>query len=169
MAKKAKKQKTVNKGGAPSKYKKVYAERAFDYCQLGGFSTSFLAEKFGVTVRTVQNWLKRHKEFKNAVDRGREIAIEQVESSLFKLALGGLEKIKTKSTADEDGTELMINERIIETAMPSVQACKEILSAYKKQYRNKLDIGGQEDNPIFMQPSVINKKYVKKDADGSDQ
>lgn len=73
--------------GRPTRYKKEYDELARNYCLLGATNEK-LAELFGVTTTTIDNWLKAHKSFLGAVKDGREIADATVAQSLFHRAKG---------------------------------------------------------------------------------
>ena len=59
--------------GQPTSYKPEYNELAHNYCLLGA-TNEVLAGFFGVTRRTIQNWIATHPDFANAVYRGRAAA-----------------------------------------------------------------------------------------------
>ena len=59
--------------GQPTLYKPEYCELARNYCLLGA-TNEVLGDFFGVTRRTVQNWIATHPEFAKAVRRGRDVA-----------------------------------------------------------------------------------------------
>jgi hypothetical protein len=56
--------------GQPTLYKPEYIELAHNYCLLGATNET-LGDFFGVTRRTLQNWIATHPDFADAVHRGR--------------------------------------------------------------------------------------------------
>jgi hypothetical protein len=59
--------------GQPTLYKPEYCELAHNYCLLGA-TNEVLGDFFGVTRRTIQNWIATHPDFAKAVRRGRAVA-----------------------------------------------------------------------------------------------
>jgi hypothetical protein len=59
--------------GKPTLYKPEYCELARNYCLLGA-TNEVLSDFFGVTRRTIQNWIATHPGFADAVRRGRAVA-----------------------------------------------------------------------------------------------
>jgi hypothetical protein len=59
--------------GQPTAYKPEYCELGHNYCLLGATNEE-LASFFGVTRRTVDNWIATHHDFAKAVHEGRAIA-----------------------------------------------------------------------------------------------
>ena len=51
----------------------AYCELARDYCLVGA-TNEVLADFFGVTRRTIQNWMATHRDFADAVREGRVAA-----------------------------------------------------------------------------------------------
>jgi hypothetical protein len=74
-------------GGAPTKYRKQYAEQAYNYCKLGAIDED-LAEFFNVTEKTINDWKHKHEEFKCALNKGKIIADSEVVAALYKKATG---------------------------------------------------------------------------------
>lgn len=73
--------------GRPSGYKPEYAKQAEKLCKLGATDAD-LAEFFGVTPRTIQNWSSRYEEFFRALKDFKDLADDRVERSLYQRALG---------------------------------------------------------------------------------
>jgi hypothetical protein len=59
--------------GRPTNFHPDMCGEAHNYCLLGATNDE-LAEFFGVSSRTVDNWLAGHADFKSAVKSGRIIA-----------------------------------------------------------------------------------------------
>lgn len=74
-------------GGRPSKYKPEYDEQAAKLCALGA-TDSDLADFFGVTVRTIDNWKAQHEGFFRSLKDAKEAADARVERSLYQRAIG---------------------------------------------------------------------------------
>jgi hypothetical protein len=73
--------------GQPTLYTPEYCELAHNYCLLGAINET-LADFFGVTRRTIQNWIATHADFADAVYRGRAVADAVVVRALFERAKG---------------------------------------------------------------------------------
>ena len=75
--------------GQPTKYKKEYDEQAEKACAIFGADDKKLAEFFGVTERTINNWKKDHSEFFQSIKNGKDIYdTNKVEISLLERACG---------------------------------------------------------------------------------
>lgn len=74
-------------GGRPSSYKPDYAAQAKKLCRLGATNAD-LADFFGVTFQTINNWRVEHQEFFDALKIGKDEVDQQVERSLFQRAMG---------------------------------------------------------------------------------
>jgi hypothetical protein len=73
--------------GRPSAYRDEFADQAHKLCLLGATDAN-LADFFGVSVRTVQNWVVQHPDFLRATKAGKEILDSQIERSLYMRARG---------------------------------------------------------------------------------
>ena len=60
--------------GRPSNYPPDLCELAHNYCLLGA-TNDVLAELFGVSPRTIDNWIAGHPGFPEAVQQGRDVAM----------------------------------------------------------------------------------------------
>jgi hypothetical protein len=73
--------------GQSKLYNPAYCELARDYCLVGA-TNEVLADFFGVTRRTIQNWMATHRDFAGAVREGRVAADAKVGRALFERATG---------------------------------------------------------------------------------
>ena len=73
--------------GRPSSYEPRFADMAFKLCLLGATDAE-MADIFGVTVATLNNWKDDHPEFFESLTRGKHEADAEVAHSLFKRATG---------------------------------------------------------------------------------
>lgn len=71
----------------PTKYKEDYADKA-EKLYAKGFTDVELADFFGVTEKTINNWKLQFPEFLQSLKSGKEIADSKVERSLFQRATG---------------------------------------------------------------------------------
>ncbi|CAG5067971.1 hypothetical protein DYBT9623_00699 [Dyadobacter sp. CECT 9623] len=77
-----------NEGGRPTDYDPdFHPQEAYELCLLGSTDEQ-LAEDFGITTRTLDNWKKKHYEFFRALSRGKRSADAKVARSLFERACG---------------------------------------------------------------------------------
>jgi len=74
-------------GGRPSKYQPEVAEQAYKLCLLGATDKE-MADFFGVAESTFHLWKKEHKEFSEALKRGKIVADANVANRLYQRALG---------------------------------------------------------------------------------
>jgi hypothetical protein len=105
-------------GGRPTVYRPEYAEMARNACAIGATNAT-LAERFGVSRTTIDNWIARIPDFSNAVKRGREIADAAVVSALYARAKG-MERKLTKVFCHE-GRPVVLD--YTEQVLPNVSAC----------------------------------------------
>lgn len=91
-------------GGRPSGYKTEFAEQARKLCKLGATNAD-LADFFGVTFQTINNWRVAHQEFFDALKIGKEETDQQVERSLYQRAMG--------YSCNEDDIRVVNNEIVI--------------------------------------------------------
>ena len=73
--------------GAPTKYKKEFAEQAYKLTLLG-FTDANLCFYFGIEEQTLSNWKRKHRDLLGAVRAGKEIADANVAESFYKRAKG---------------------------------------------------------------------------------
>lgn len=74
-------------GGRPSRYKSEYAEWAEKMAKLGATDAE-LADAFGVTEKTINEWKKAHVEFSLSLKKGKLLADAEVAAKLFHRATG---------------------------------------------------------------------------------
>jgi hypothetical protein len=74
-------------GGRPSRYRAEYAEQARKLCLLG-YTDAELAQFFEVGETTLGSWKKDHKEFLEALKKGKSVADANVADRLYQRAMG---------------------------------------------------------------------------------
>ncbi len=73
--------------GRPSAYRAEYADQARKLCMLGATDAN-LADFFGVSESTVNNWKQVHPEFLESLKAGKQVADGEVAHSLYRRATG---------------------------------------------------------------------------------
>jgi hypothetical protein len=73
--------------GRPTDYLPEYDEQAYKLCLLGATDAK-LADFFGVTEQTVNNWKQAHPSFFESITRGKEAADAEIAAALFHRAKG---------------------------------------------------------------------------------
>lgn len=76
-----------SKGGRPTRYRAEFAEQAVKLCRLGATDNE-LAEFFGVSERTINNWKSAHPKFLQSLKEGKQLADAEVADKLFQRAIG---------------------------------------------------------------------------------
>lgn len=71
----------------PSSYRTEYADQAEKLCKLGATDKQ-IADFFGVSEQTVNNWKQAHPEFLESLRSGKELADANVAASLYQRAMG---------------------------------------------------------------------------------
>ena len=102
--------KTYKKPGRPSTYDPAFhPERAFKLCLLGCTDTE-IAEQFGISEETLNQWKRSHLEISESLHAGRVPADSAVADALRKRALGfeWEEEVATKVKVDKDREEVVI-------------------------------------------------------------
>jgi hypothetical protein len=75
------------RGGRPSAYREEYAEQGRKLCLLGATDAQ-MADFWGVHENTIGNWKRAHREFAEAVRRGKMMADANVAEALYYRAIG---------------------------------------------------------------------------------
>lgn len=73
--------------GAPTKFKEEYIEQAEKLAKYGLIDKE-IAEFFGVTEKTLNNWKQAHPDFLQSLKKGKEISDSEVIRSLYDRATG---------------------------------------------------------------------------------
>jgi len=73
--------------GRPTKYKPEYNKKAYSYALLGMKDTQ-IADKFGVSESTLNDWKIKFPEFYQSLTQGKDEADSRVAAALYERALG---------------------------------------------------------------------------------
>lgn len=108
----------MNAPGQPTRYKAEYRELARKYCLLGATNEE-LGGFFGVTRRTIDNWIANVPEFTAAVRKGRALADARVARCLYERAVGYEHTVKR--TVLHQGKEWTLTDVV--HLPPDIKAC----------------------------------------------
>lgn len=81
--------------GRPTKYRPEFCAIAERVCAKRGGTVADLAAIFDVPASVINKWLVDYADFAEAVNRGRELAVDRVERSLHRRAVG-MSVVETK-------------------------------------------------------------------------
>lgn len=109
-----------------------------------GLSEEQISKNLGIGKTTLNDYKIRYPEFMNALKKGKEVFITEVENALAKRALGfEYNEEKTYIKHNDDGTVTRYQEVTTKYYPPDVAACSLLL-------KNK-DRGNWSDNPMKLQ------------------
>jgi hypothetical protein len=140
--------------GQPTSYKSDYCELAHNYCLLGA-TNEVLAGFFGVTRRTVDNWIAAHPDFADAVKRGRAVADAVVVRALFERAKGFSHQV-TRTTLYRGEARTVTN---TVSYPPDTNACRYWLSNRQPEYWR-----ARAEAPL--EPEIVDDMAARLDAAG---
>lgn len=118
-----------------------------------GLTDKQIAERFGISEVTLNDWKKRYPEFSKSLKEGKEPSNAQVERSLYQRAVGYTYKEKKViQTIDKDGNANPARVEVIEkTALPDVTACIYWLkNRCRDKWKDKQDVEITQDNDLHI-------------------
>ena len=104
--------------GRPTLFHPDMCEQAHNYCLLGAINDE-LADFFGVSPSTIDNWIAQHADFGNAVRSGRVVADAKVARGLYVRAVGYDRKVEREVILDGELKPITSTVHY----PPNVQAC----------------------------------------------
>lgn len=135
-----------NDGGLPRYDEDYHPEHAYKFCILGATNAD-LGRMFGVSERTVEHWMTKHKEFKKQIHAGRELADADVAMSMFRNAKGW--KHRATKIFNNEGRITIVP--YTEKYPPNFQAgAMWLTNRQPKNWKNKTsnEIGGPDGGPL---------------------
>jgi transcriptional regulator with XRE-family HTH domain len=108
-----------------------------------GLTEEQICKNLGISRQTLNEYKKTHSDLVDALKKGKEVFITEIENALSKSALGyEYEEVKTY-IKDEDGKVVKYTEKTKKHQPPNVGACAFLL-------KNK-DRGNWSDNPMKLE------------------
>lgn len=145
-------------GGRPTDFKDEMCVQAEKLCLLGATDKQ-LADFFGVTEQTINNWKNDHPKFFESIKRGKLDADTKVAESLYKRALGYSHPEDDIKVCDK---EIIITPTIKHYPPETTAAIFWLKNRQPKNWRDRVEteIAGNNINKIeveFIQPKVNEK------------
>jgi len=152
--------------GRPTKFKKEYIEQVYKLTLLG-FIDQDLAEFWGVSKSTINEWKVKYPEFSDSITRGKEFADTQVVDSLFNRAKGyTMKKVEYETVQGDDGQIEQKVKKIVTTDVPpDTQAIQFWLKNRQPRiWRDKKELEIESESPIIL-INDIKAADTKEDTD----
>ena len=131
--------------GRPTLYRPDHCEFARNYCLLGATNEE-LGGFFGVTSRTIDNWIAAHPEFATAVREARALADARVARCLYQRAVGHEHKVER--TVWHLGKERTVDDTLYYP--PDVRACIFWLRNRQPQFWSGRPKAPQDDQDVLI-------------------
>ncbi len=130
--------------GRPTKYDPAYCEQAEKLCKLGATDVE-MADFFGVCEDTIHEWKRVHPEFSESIKSGKIVADMNVADKLYHRACGySHDAVKIFMPA---GAGEPVYAPYTEHYAPDTAAAF-IWLKNRRGWRDKVDVGGDPDNPV---------------------
>lgn len=116
-----------------------------------GLSYEQIAANIGISTQTFNDWVWKHKEIKDAVKKGEEVMVYEVENALYKAAIGYdvTETDQTETVNEATGDRVVTKHARKRHIPPSIGAICFIL---KNRRSSKW-----QDKPMVVDMTAINK------------
>lgn len=107
-----------------------------------GLTNEDISQNMGIHPSTLSNWLKRYDQLNQALKKGREPVVREIENALIKKAKGfEYEETTTEMWVDDDGNKRQQVRRHKRYSPPDTSAAIFLLKNYKpNKYRNYNDL-----------------------------
>lgn len=139
------KRKRDGKPGRLKLYRESFAELAYKFCMLGA-DNKRLAELFDVDMARIDHWIAHKREFREAVQMGREIADAEIAHALYHRAKGYSHKAEKIFYDGKAGD--VVRAEYTEHYPPDTQAASFWLrNRHPQQWREKTEV--QHDGSGF--------------------
>lgn len=127
-----------NQGGRPGEYDEEFHVAEVYELALLGATDDEIADDFGISVRTLNRWKKKHKEFWQSLTRGKRRADARVATKMFERACG-YEHPETKFFVVKNGKdkEEVVERETVARYPPDTKAAAIWLSNRTKNWRER--------------------------------
>ena len=139
--------------GRPTKYKKEYDEQAAKLCKLGATDVQ-LADFFGVTEKTLNNWKHEHPRFLQSLKKGKVFSDDKVEMALYDRAIG-YEYDEVKEEQSEQGMKRTVTTKRIQDNTAAIFWLK---NRKPDQWREKVENDTVQDINIVIDHAALGIK-----------
>lgn len=135
--------------GRPSTYDPEYAITVVKHAMLGATNEELARVVFAVPLRTLNGWISKHSEFRDALKKGREEADSAVSASLYRRALGFSHEAVKIVVDPKTGKTTQV--KFIQRYAPDTVACIFWLKNRRPDlWRDKqvAELVGKDDTPL---------------------
>lgn len=125
--------------GRPSKYETEVKPhlKEIENAVRSGATDQEIANAFGISVSSIYEYKKKHKEFSAAFVRGRARVVFEIKAALLKKALGfEYEEEKRVGRKDKGGENIILVEKYRRYSAPSETAAAMLLRNYDENWRD---------------------------------
>ena len=129
--------------GRPTKYKAEFAEQARKLCLLGATDAE-MADFFGVSERTLNDWKKAHPAFLQSLKSGKVMADAEVATRLYERALG---YSHPEEKVFNNQGEIVTHQTTKHYPPDTTAAAIWLNNRKPDRWRNKPEPDGQDDAP----------------------
>ena len=143
----------AKENGRPTKYKKEYDEQAAKLCKLGATDVQ-LADFFGVTEKTLNNWKHEHPRFLQSLKKGKVFSDDKVEMALYDRAIG-YEYDEVKEEQGEQGMKRTVTTKRIQDNTAAIFWLK---NRRPEQWRDKVEQDNVQDINIVIDHAALGIK-----------
>ena len=143
----------AKENGRPTKYKKEYDEQAAKLCRLGATDVQ-LADFFGVTEKTLNNWKHEHPRFLQSLKKGKVFSDDKVEMALYDRAIG-YEYEEVKEEQSEQGMRRTVTTKRIQDNTAAIFWLK---NRRPEQWRDKVENDTAQDINIHIDHEALGIK-----------
>lgn len=135
--------------GRPTAYRPEYDDLAYNYCLLGAKDTQ-LADFFGVTEQTINNWKKDHPSFFESLKKGKVQADAEVANALFNRAKGYsvTEEREEETVGGEGGGSFKKVKQVKHIAGDTTAQIFWLKNRQPEMWRDKREVDTVDDTPI---------------------
>jgi DNA-binding XRE family transcriptional regulator len=148
--------------GRPTRYQDDYAEQAYRLCLMGATDQQ-LADTFGVSEQTINTWKKKHPNFLESLNKGKEFADALVAESLYKSAMG-LHKISEE--VNTDGGVITLERTIPPNTSAQIFWLK---NRQPKKWKDKVEIKEDVNINVFPSTEALNAISQKALAEAAER
>ncbi len=118
-----------------------------------------IAQKLGVSSRTLRNYRSRYSELDEALDRGRQVQVDSLKKSLYQLALGFERREKTKKVIESsDGDIDTVSIEKVEQIAPSLRAITILMSNLDKSFHADPDTYAVQQRALDIKEKSTDKE-----------
>ena len=152
------------------KYRKEMNELVYKYASQG-LNNVEIAHNLGISEKTLYEWKLKHKKFAKNLEAGKKSLISQVESALYKKAIGyNYEEEKVYVSKTTDGKEIVRKEKIKKHLPPDTGAIAFFLKNREPKRWNEKQIIQHEGEitKIVINPSNKKSKLEEEIENGND-